>query len=64
LNDDMDLAEEMLEYIVQTVLKERAEELKYLSAILPSLKSCSSVSRISYDEAVKILKRTCNLSGK
>ncbi len=30
LNDDMDLAEEFLEYIVQTVLKEKAEELKVI----------------------------------
>ena len=30
LNDDMDLAEEFLEYIVQTVLKEMEEELKVL----------------------------------
>ena len=30
LNDNMDLAEEFLEYIVQTVLKERADELKEL----------------------------------
>ena len=32
LNDNMDLAEEFLEYIVQTILKEKSEELKVLRA--------------------------------
>jgi asparaginyl-tRNA synthetase len=58
LNDDMDLAEEMLEYIVQTVLKERAEELKILDRDTSKLeKVIRPFPRISYDEAVQILHK-------
>ncbi len=58
LNDDMDLAEEMLEYIVQTVLKERAEELKILERDTSKLeKVIRPFPRISYDEAVQILHK-------
>ncbi|GIK61676.1 MAG: asparagine--tRNA ligase [Ignavibacteriota bacterium] len=58
LNDDMDLAESMLEYIVQTVLKERAEELKILERDTSKLeKVVKPFPRISYDEAVQILHK-------
>lgn len=58
LNDDMDLAESMLEYIVQTVLKERAEELKILDRDTSKLeKVVRPFPRISYDEAVQILHK-------
>jgi asparaginyl-tRNA synthetase len=54
----MDLAESMLEYIVQTVLKERAEELKILERDISKLeKVVRPFPRISYDEAVEILKK-------
>ncbi len=56
LNDDMDLAETMLEYIVQTVLQERAEELNILERDTSKLeKVVKPFPRISYDEAVEIL---------
>jgi asparaginyl-tRNA synthetase len=56
LDDDMDLAEEFLEYIVQTVLTERAEELKVLERDTTMLQNVKRpLPRISYDEAVAIL---------
>lgn len=58
LNDDMDLAEEFLEYIVQTVLKDKAEELKVLERDTSNLQNVKRpLPRISYDEAVEILKK-------
>ena len=58
LNDDMDLAEEFLEYIVQTVLKDREEELKVLERDTKFLANVKKpLPRISYDEAVDILKK-------
>ncbi len=58
LNDDMELAEEFLEYIVQSVLKDCAGELSVLernTALLQNVKK--PLPRISYDEAVEILHR-------
>jgi asparaginyl-tRNA synthetase len=58
LNDDMDLAEEFLEYIVQSVLKDRAEELKVLERDTTKLEAVKRpFPRISYDEAVQILAK-------
>ncbi len=58
LNDNMDLAEEFLEYVVQTVLKEMAEELKVLERDTTKLKNVKKpLPRISYDEAVEILRK-------
>jgi len=58
LNDDMDLAEEFLEYIVQTVLKDKQEELKVLERDTSKLeKVIRPLPRISYDEAIEILKK-------
>ncbi len=58
LNDDMDLAEDFLEYIVQTVLKDKAEELKVLERDTTKLQNVKKpLPRISYDEAVEILKK-------
>ncbi len=58
LNQDMDLAEEFLEYIVQCVLKDRAEELKILERNTKFLENVKRpLPRISYDEAVSILKK-------
>lgn len=58
LNQDMDLAEEFLEYIVQCVLKDRAEELKTLERNTKFLENVKRpLPRISYDEAVAILKK-------
>jgi len=58
LDADMDLAEEFLEYIVQTILKEKQEELKVLERDTSILqKVVRPFPRISYDEAVDILKK-------
>jgi len=58
LNDNMDLAEEFLEYVVQTVLTEMEEELKVLERDTTLLKNVKKpLPRISYDEAVEILKK-------
>jgi len=58
LDDNMDLAEEFLEYIVQSVLKDRSEELKALERDTTLLEKVKRpFPRISYDEAVEILKK-------
>jgi asparaginyl-tRNA synthetase len=58
LNDDMDLAEEFLEYVVQSVLKDREEELKVLERDITHLQNVKKpLPRISYDEAVEMLKK-------
>ena len=58
LDDDMHLAEEMLEYIVQTVLKEMPDELEILERDVSKLENVKKpFPRISYDEAVEILKK-------
>ncbi len=58
LNDNMELAEEFLEYIVQTVLKTREPELKALERNTTLLQNVKKpLPRISYDEAVEILRR-------
>ncbi len=58
LNDDMDLAESFLEYIVQTVLKEMKNELDILERDTSKLENVKKpLPRISYDEAIEILKK-------
>lgn len=58
LDDNMDLAEEFLEHIVQTVLKNRAAELKILERDTSKLEKVRRpFPRISYDEAVDILHK-------
>jgi len=58
LDDNMDLAEEFLEYIVQTVLAEKEEELKILERDTSKLKNVKRpLPRITYDEAVDLLHK-------
>lgn len=58
LNDDMDLAESFLEYIVQTVLKEMKNELDILERDTSKLENVKKpLPRISYDEAIEILQK-------
>ncbi|MCP5061107.1 MAG: asparagine--tRNA ligase [Ignavibacteriae bacterium] len=57
LDDDMDLAEEFLEYIVQTVLEDSKEELEILGRDTTKLEKVTRpFPRVSYTEAVEILK--------
>ncbi len=58
LNDDMDLAEEFLEYLVQTILNEKQEELKVLERDTTKLQNVKRpFPRVHYDEAVEILHK-------
>jgi len=53
LNDDMDLAEDLVEYIVQTVLKNRMKELQTLERDVTALEKIKRpFYRMSYSEAV------------
>jgi len=58
LNDNMDLAEEFLEHIVQSVLTHRKAELTSIGRNTAMLEKVRRpFPRISYDEAVEILKK-------
>ncbi|MBU1299101.1 MAG: asparagine--tRNA ligase [Bacteroidetes bacterium] len=58
LNDNMELAEEFLEYIVTSVLNNRQQELKVLERNTEYLEKVKKpFPRVSYDEAVDILKK-------
>ncbi len=58
LNDDMDLAEDMVEYIVQTVLKHRRKELESLGRDISKLEAVRRpFHRMSYTEAVEWLNK-------
>ncbi|MEN8193154.1 MAG: asparagine--tRNA ligase [Bacteroidota bacterium] len=57
LDDDMDLAEEFIEYIVQSVLNDNKAELEILERDISKLENIKRpFPRVSYDEAVKMLK--------
>ncbi|MCI0472864.1 MAG: asparagine--tRNA ligase [Ignavibacteria bacterium] len=56
LNDNMDLIEDFLSYVVQRVIKNKREELTFLGRDLSKLeKVLKPFPRITYDEAVQIL---------
>jgi len=58
LDDNMDLAEELLEYVVADVLKNRSAELKVLGRNTKYLENVKRpLPRITYDEAVEILRK-------
>jgi asparaginyl-tRNA synthetase len=58
LDDDMDLAEAFLEHIVQSVLKHRRPDLETLGRNTAMLENVRRpFPRITYDEAVEILKK-------
>jgi len=58
VEDAMDLAERMLSFVVQRVLENRREELKALERDVSKLETVQApFPRISYDEAIEILKK-------
>ncbi len=58
LDGDMELAEQFVSYVVQTVLERCETELKFLERDIEKLKAIKApFPRISYDEAVEILQK-------
>jgi asparaginyl-tRNA synthetase len=58
LNDNMDLIEDLIEYIIGRVLKNRTNELKTIERDLSKLECVKKpFPRITYTEAVEILKK-------
>jgi len=57
LNDDMDLAEDLLEYVVQRVLTNRAPELRVIERDVSKLQQIKKpFPRVTYSDAVAILQ--------
>jgi asparaginyl-tRNA synthetase len=58
LDDDMDLIEDFLEYVVQRVLKRSGKDLEYLERDISKLQNVKKpFPRITYDEAIEILRK-------
>ncbi|MGE4232596.1 MAG: asparagine--tRNA ligase [Bacteriovoracia bacterium] len=57
LNDNMELAEQMIEFIVQSVLKNNKEDLKTIGRDISKLEKIKApFPRIHYNEAIKVLE--------
>lgn len=58
LKDDMDMIEDFLEYVVQRVIKNKSSELEILQRDITKLEKVKKpFPRITYDEAVEILRK-------
>jgi asparaginyl-tRNA synthetase len=58
LDDDMRLAEDFLEHVVQSVLKNRKQELEKIERDISKLETVKApFPRLHYDDAVEILKK-------
>ncbi len=72
LDDDMELAEAMLKYVIRYVMEEAPEEMKFFNSfvdkgLIDRLKNVveSEFARVTYTDAIEILKRTTiNLNTK
>ncbi len=65
LEDDMDLAEDMLKYVIRTVLDKCTQEIEFLNSFVDKglkdrleLVASSEFARVSYTEAIEILKNS------
>ena len=65
LEDDMDLAEAMLKYVIRTVLDDCTQEIEFLTSFVDKglkerleLVASSDFARVSYTEAVEMLKNS------
>jgi len=57
-NDNMDLQEDMISYVIDEILRSRKNELKILERDIKKLEAIKPpFPRISYDEAIEILKK-------
>ncbi|MEK6812960.1 MAG: asparagine--tRNA ligase [Nanoarchaeota archaeon] len=63
LNELMGIAEDLVKFIVKSVLKKNAEELKILERDVKKLETVvkKRFARISYDESLKLLKEKANI---
>ena len=64
LNDNMDLAEDMLKYVIRYVMEEAPEEMKFFNSfvdkgLIDRLKNVveSEFARVTYTDAIEILKK-------
>jgi asparaginyl-tRNA synthetase len=58
LNDNMDLIEDFLEYVVQRVVKNKARELEILQRDITKLEKVKKpFPRLTYDEALEIIRK-------
>ena len=64
LNDDMDLAEDMIRYIIRTVLEKCPDEINFFNSFVDKglkerleLVAGSEFGRVSYTDAIEILKK-------
>ena len=65
LNDNMDLAEDFLKYLIRYALDNCMDDLKFLSARLQNFVLTHDFERVTYTEAIDILKNSKpNKTGK